>query len=710
MIDYQLDSERIATLTINMEGKTVNTLCAAFVADFNEIVERLSQEQDLAGVILTSSKADFMAGGDIDELFAHQSCADLMAAGVNYRRPARQFETLGLPCVAVINGSALGGGCELSLLCHHRVLWDQPRCRIGFPEITLGLFPGGGGCLRLPRMIGLQKAMEVILEGKLYTPQQAQELGLVDEVVTEKADLMVRARAWIKAHPDARQAWDLPKFRWPGGSPNAPANAQMWMMTPAFLGKKTWDNYPNQQNAVSAIYEGSLVDFDTADRIENRLFANTVSSQVAKNMITAFWYQLNHIKKGGRRPKQVAPVKYKKVGILGAGMMGSGIAYSCATAGLNVVLQDKTQQQAEQGKAVCQALLERSLSKGRIREEKKKDALEAIQPSTQLAELTECELVIEAVFEDRALKGKVTAEAEAVISEDALFASNTSTLPITSLAENSKRPDKFIGLHFFSPVDKMQLVEIIVGKQTSDETLARAYDFVLQINKIPIVVNDSRGFYTSRVFGVFTDEGMAMVGEGIHPRTIETAAMQAGMPVGPLAVVDEVSLSLVHHIRTQTRADFKAANLPEIPKPSDAVLEQMMELKRHGKKATKGFYDYEQAEKKLWSGLAKHFPISQTQPGQRTLMERLMFCQALETIRCLEEGVLRGLADANLGSILGWGFAPFKGGTCQYINDYGLKAFNTRAQELAETYGDRFLPPQLLIEQADSKDAFEWPL
>lgn len=708
VMDYRKEDNGVVVLTIQMDNKPVNVLGGPFVAAWGEAVARLEEETDLRGVILTSSKQDFMAGADIDELYALRDPAQAFANGKVFRQTARRFESLGKPVVAAINGTALGGGFEVALTAHYRVALNHPKLRIGFPEVTLGLFPGGGGTQRLPRLIGIQPALEILLEGRVLKAQAALKAGLVHELADDPDALMAAAHAWIDANPEASQPWDAKKFRWPGGNPQSPAMAQVWAIAPSMMGKKARGNYPNQANCVSAVYEGSLVDFDTADRIENRFFANTVTSQVSKNMLNAFWYQLNHIKKGGGRPADIPPVKVKKVGILGAGMMGSGIAYSAAFSGVDVVLKDVSLEQAEKGKAYSENLLAKRVGRGRMDDAKAQAILGRIQPTDSVDALSDCDLIIEAVFEDRALKAKVTQETEAVIAETSTFASNTSTLPITGLAKASGRPERFIGLHFFSPVDKMKLVEIIVGKETSDETLACAYDFVLQINKVPIVVNDSRGFYTSRAFATYVDEGMAMVAEGIHPRAVESAGVQAGMPVGPLAVGDEVSLSLMHHIATQTRKDMEAEGLTYTPRKSADVVVKMVEsLGRVGKKAGKGFYDYPtDGKKRLWPGLAEHYPLAEKQLDQTTLIERLMFRQALEAARCMEEGVLRHVADANLGSIFGWGFAPFKGGALQYITDYGLPEFVARARELAESCGERFAPPKLLSDMAEKGETF----
>ena len=695
----------IVTLTMNIGENAVNTLEGVFAHAFADAVSRLADEPELKGVILTSAKMDFMSGADIDELHAITDPQQAMDLGLAFKQTARRLETLGKPVVAAVNGSALGGGYEVALCCHYRIALANPKLRIGFPEVTLGLFPGGGGTQRLPRMIGIQAALPHILEGRLLDVEAAAKAGLVDAIASDTRDMIANAKTWIEAHPDATQPWDRKGFRWPGGSPNSPAILQLWVVAPSMINEKTRDNYPAQRHAMASVYEGSLVDFDTASRIESRYFSKTVCGQVAKNMVGTFWYQMNHIKKGGSRPPGEPRSRVTKVGVLGAGMMGAGIAYVAASRGVEVVLKDVTREKAEHGKTYSVGLLEKKLAKGRTSAEKKKLILSRIQPTSELQPLHDCDLIIEAVFEDRALKAKVTGETEVVIPANTVFASNTSTLPITGLAEASIRPDQFIGLHFFSPVDKMQLVEIIVGDKTSEQTLARAFDFVLQIGKVPIVVNDRRGFYTSRVFSTYINEGMAMLQEGIHPRAIEAAGLKAGMPVGPLALTDEVNMGLIMHIFSQTKKDLGEDFQPH---PAHEVVHKMVDdLGRPGKKNGRGFYDYpEQESKRLWSGLAQAFPQTQGAGDQQECIDRFLFVQALETVHCYQEKVVCSVADANIGSILGWGFAPFHGGTLQFVNAVGLNTFIKRASQLAAKYGARFEPSALLRQMADKGEQF----
>ncbi|MBK8901440.1 MAG: enoyl-CoA hydratase/isomerase family protein [Anaerolineaceae bacterium] len=715
-IHYAKDEQQIVTLTLDRPGRSANVIDAEFGVALATTLERLQAEPNLAGVIITSAKKTFMAGGDLEWLYAATDAAEVFRGAEALKAAFRQMEKLGVPVVAAINGTALGGGLELALACHYRVVLNDSRLKLGFPEVTLGLLPGGGGVTRLPRMIGLQAAFPLLTEGTQLDPVAAKAAGLVDELAEDLADLQTKARAWIAANPKAAQPWDKPGFRIPGGDPRSPKVAQLLAVAPAMLRKRTYGNYPAPEAILSAMVEGTAVDFDTASRIESRYFARLATSQVAKNMINAFWFQLNQISDGASRPQTVPPQVTQKVGVLGAGMMGHGIAYVTAVANLPVVLKDVTLEQAEAGKDKVAALLDKRVRQGKLTRMRRDETLARIQPTADAADVAGCDLIIEAVFEDRELKAKVTQEAEAVLAEtapsagsgQAVFASNTSTLPITGLAKASKRPQNFIGLHFFSPVEKMKLVEIITGTETSDETLARAFDFVLKIRKTPIVVNDSRGFYTSRVFGTYLREGLALLGEGQHPRAIEAAGLQAGMPVGPLALADEVSLGLMRHIREQTRKDFAAEGKLVPGHPADAVLDVMTEeYGRFGKARGAGFYDYpEDGQKHLWPELRTLFPPHGEPLCQEEMIERLMFVQVLETVRCLEENVVTSAADANIGSIFGWGFAPFKGGTLQYINDYGVAAFVQRSQELAAQYGDRFAPPQKLLAMRDAGRTF----
>ncbi len=708
MFNYEKDNDNIVIVTMDMAGRSANVLNDEFSKDYKETIEKLEAEKDtIKGVVWTSAKKTFLAGADLDNIYSLTDPQAIFNMCEELKSGLRRLETLGKPVVAAINGAALGGGLEVALACHYRIAINNPRIQLGLPEVQLGLLPGGGGITRLVRLMGLQNAFPMLTEGKKLKPAAALKAGLVHELAESKEELIEKAKAWINANPNAKAPWDIKGFKIPGGSPTNPKVAQMLPIAPAMSKKKTYGNYPAVDAIISTAVEGALVDFDTASRIESRYFTKLASGKVSKNMITAFWYNLNAINQGDSRPDGYEKYTTKKVGVLGAGMMGSGIAYVSAMAGIDVVLKDVSKDKAEFGKSYSEKLLKKRVQKGRINPLESQRILDKILATEKAEDLKDCDLIIEAVFEDRGLKAAVTAEAEEQVPSDAIFASNTSTLPITGLAEASKRPNNFIGLHFFSPVDRMPLVEIIRGKETSDETLAKSFDYVRQIKKTPIVVNDSRGFYTSRVFSTYVLEGISLLGEGQHPRTIESAGLKAGMPVGPLALTDEVSLSLMAHIRKQTEKDLADEGKISIDHPAYNVVDKMLnEYKRAGKASGAGFYEYpEKGKKYLWPELTYHFEQNGQLPYEE-MIERMMFIQAIETARCFEESVVTKVADANIGSIFGWGFAPFKGGTLQYINDYGINNFVKRAKALADKYGERFTPPQILIDMAEKSERF----
>jgi len=691
-IRYEKGQDQIVVLTIDMPGQSANIMNAVYREAMAACVAQLVADKDsIAGVIITSAKKTFFAGGDLNELIkvCKPEAKAFYDMVLTLKAQLRTLETLGKPVVAAINGAALGGGWEICLACHHRVALDNPSVQLGLPEVTLGLLPGGGGLVRMVRMLGLEKALPYLLEGKKVRPQQALAAGLIDELAADREELLAKARAWILANPTAVQRWDVKGYQIPGGTPSNPKVAQMLAIAPSILRNKTQGTLPAPEKILCAAVEGAQVDFDTAHLIETRYFTELTTGQVSKNLIGTFWFQLNVINAGGSRPQGFAPYVTKKVGVLGAGMMGAGIAFVSASAGIDVVLKDINLAAAEKGKAYSATLLDKKVSRGQL-------------------SAAGCDLIIEAVFEDRELKAKVSSAAQKVVGPDAVIASNTSTLPISGLATAVPDQSKFIGLHFFSPVEKMPLVEIIKGANTSAETLARGFDFVLQIKKTPIVVNDSRGFFTSRVFGTFTNEGIAMLGEGVSAPMIETEARKAGMPVGPLAISDEVSLSLMSHIRQQTAKDLQAEGKPLIEHPAFAVIDLLLnEYKRPGKAAGGGFYDYPAGgQKHLWPELKSRFERADGQISPKDVRDRLLFVQAIETVRCVEEGVLTSTADANVGSIFGIGFAAWTGGALQFINQYGVKDFVARAQYLAEQYGERFAPPALLLDKAAKGEAF----
>jgi 3-hydroxyacyl-CoA dehydrogenase/enoyl-CoA hydratase/3-hydroxybutyryl-CoA epimerase len=709
MISWDLD-EGVVTLTMDDPGASANTMNEAYIAAMGRTVERLQAEPGLKGVIVTSAKSTFFAGGNLQLLSRLQpsQAAEVFETIEEVKRQLRSLETLGVPVVAAINGSALGGGLEIALACHHRIVADDNRIEIGVPEVTLGLLPGGGGVTRTVRMLGLQDAlMKVLLQGPRMKPAHALSVGIVDEVVPADR-LLDAARAWIASYDgDAKQPWDRDGYKIPAGTPASPKLAAFLPAFPANLRKQLKGApYPAPRAIMSAAVEGSQVDFATASRIESRYFVSVATGQIAKNMIQAFFFDLQAINAGASRPSGVPRYSARKVGVLGAGMMGAGIAYGCAKAGIEVVLKDVSLEAAARGKAYSEKLLAKQVQKGRLSTADVEAFLSRITPTADPNDLAGCDLVIEAVFESEELKQKVFAEIAGVVEPDALLCSNTSTLPITSLADGIDRPDDFIGMHFFSPVDRMPLVELIVGEKTSDRTIAKAYDLIRQLKKTPIVVNDSRGFFTSRVFGTLVMEGAAMVAEGIDPVTIERAATQAGFPAPPLAMLDEVTLTLPQKIRDAAKAAGDSAGAFD-DHPGMAVADRLVnEFDRRGKAAGAGFYDYPaDRPKHLWPGLWEHFGHDVEVP-LIDLQERMIFAMSLETVKCLDEGVLRSVADANIGSIFGIGFPPLHGGALQYINAYGLKAFVERSHALAASYGSRFEPPALLLRKAAAGEIF----
>ena len=701
-IQYQKNEDNIVILTFDSPNQSANTMNADFRTALDEVVTQLQADKDIAGIIFRSAKKTFFAGGDLDELIqaTPEHATEFFNMIEEMKAKLRYIETRGIPVVAALNGTALGGGWEIALCAHHRIALNDPKSKFGLPEVTLGLLPGGGGIVRSIRLLGLQNALPLLMEGKQFGVDKAKSLGLIHEVADSTDELLKKAIAWIKANPKSQQPFDVKGYKIPGGSPSTPAVAQMLAIAPAMLRDKTKGCYPAPEAIMSAAVEGAQVDVDTALTIESRYFTYLATSQISKNMIGTFWHGLNAIKSGASRPQGIERWKATKVGILGAGMMGAGIAYATASTGIPVVLKDISLEAAEKGKAYSQKLLDKKVAQGRLSAEKRDQFLSLIQTTASNADLAGCDLIIEAVFENPALKAQVTQEVEQYLASNGVMASNTSTLPITELAQASKNDQNFIGLHFFSPVDKMQLVEIIKGKNTSAETLAKAFDFVQQIGKLPIVVNDSRGFFTSRVFGTFVQEGLRLLAEGVHPARIEMAALKAGMPVGPLAIQDEVSLTLSEHVANERYKALEAQGQTITKSPADDVIHSMIhEFNRKGKAAGAGFYDYPaDAKKQLWSGLS-HWK-KDNDISEQEIIDRFLFVQALDTVRCLEEGVLESVVDANVGSIFGIGFAAWTGGAVQFLNQYGLAKAVTRAKVLENKYGERFKAPQLLKDRA----------
>lgn len=707
----------IVTLTLDDDAQSANTMRAQFVDDLVQVVGELEADKDdITGVLVTSAKDTFFAGGDLNELVkAGPDDADAVAANTDRIKQAlRTLETLGKPVVAVLNGTALGGGLEIALACHRRIATRNPKAVFGLPEVTLGLLPGAGGVVRTVRMLGVANALlNVLVQGQQMKVDKAAGVGIIDEVVDDVDAAMAAAKQFIADNPESQQPFDVQGYRIPGGAPGSKAFDANSPAFPANIKKQTKGaHYDAPHNILCAAIESARVAIDRAWEIETRYFVDLVcNSQQAKNMTQAFFFDLQAINKGESRPDGHGRWKATKVAVLGAGMMGAGIAYQCAKSGIEVVLKDVSAENAAKGKGYSEKLVAKGIEKGKISEDKGQALLDRITPTDDYGDLAGCDLVIEAVFESTELKHQVFGDLEPVVNDDALLCSNTSTLPITTLAEGVSRPQDFIGLHFFSPVDKMPLVEIIKGEQTSDAALAKAIDVVQQIKKTPIVVNDSRGFFTSRVIGTFINEAVAMLAEGVHPVTVERAGEMAGYPAAPLQLMDELTLTLPRKIRAEFVAAAEAAGEEYAGHPADAVIDRMIDdFGREGRSAGAGFYEYGEDGKRtnLWPGLVEHFHDASVEADLDDLKERMLFIEAIETVKCFDENVLMTPQDANIGSIFGIGFPAWTGGVAQYIDQYpgGTTGFVARCKELADRYGDRFTPPASLAAKAESGEPF----
>jgi 3-hydroxyacyl-CoA dehydrogenase/enoyl-CoA hydratase/3-hydroxybutyryl-CoA epimerase len=715
-----VDGDGLALVTWNSPGRSMNVLDAAVLDELAAIVEQVATDPAIKGVVITSGKESFCAGADLTMLESMgRAHAELVASqgetaanqhvfdesrktSLLYRR----IETCGKPWVAAINGIAVGGGFELTLACHHRVAADNDRTRLGLPEIKVGLFPGAGGTQRVARILPPADALQFLLKGDQISANRAKTMKLVDEVVPA-GDLVKTAKAWITTSGTAKAPWDIENFKLPGGPVQSKAGMMAFTPANAIYRRETYDNYPAARAIMQVVYEGLQLPFDQALRVESRWFAKILRSPEAAAMIRSLFVSMQEINKGARRPAAVPAKKFKTIGVLGSGFMGAGIAYVSALAGLDVVLVDRDPETAQKGKDHSQKLMAELVSRGRATAADRDAILARIKPTADFVELKDCDLVIEAVFEDRKVKEEAIARAQNVIGANAIFGSNTSTLPISSLAESLKDRSRFIGIHFFSPVERMNLVEIILGKETGEVALAGALDFVRAIRKTPIVVNDSRGFYTSRVVGTYLREGHLMLADGVPAAMIENVGRMAGMPVGPLALNDEVAVDLAWKILKATEADLGPAAIDPRQK---TLLEEMVEKRgRYGRKNGKGFYDYPQnGPKRLWRGLADLQPkkLDPDTIDVAELKARLLAMQALETARCIEEGVVTDMREADVGSILGFGFAPFTGGTISYIDGMGTKAFVALCNKLAKLHGDRFKPCKLLLDMAKKGETF----
>lgn len=709
-ISLSAADDGIVVLTLNNADESMNVVSDEWLDEMTAAITQVKADAAVTGLVITSGKKAFMAGADLKLLVdGYDKLSRKEAYHLSQKATAmhRQLETMGKPVVAALNGLCLGGGFELALACHGRLLVDDPKAVVGLPEVNVGLLPGSGGTQRLPRIAGTQKALELLLTGRSLRPDEALKLKIVDEVMA--ADQLIdAAKAWLKANPDPVRAWDKKGFAMPEsrGMVN-PEAAAMFSGAVASVADKAGYHLPAPAAILSCVFEGVQLPFDRALSVESKYFAMLLTDPVARNIIRTTFISKQAAEKGARRPAGFAPQKVATLGVLGAGMMGAGIALVAAQAGIDVVLIDRDQAAADKGKAYAAKVLGKAVAKGSTTQDAADAVLARINATPEYDGLARADMVIEAVFEDVAIKAEVTKRAEAVLPPTAIFATNTSTLPITELAKASARPDQFIGLHFFSPVERMGLVEVIMGKQTSPETLARGLDLIAQFRKTPIVVNDSRGFYTSRVFQMLINEGAAMLADGVTPARIENAAKAAGFPVGPLALLDEVTIDLPIKIVDQAIAQEGASFVPPAGMPA---MYKMHGLGRTSRKAGGAFYDYpEGGKKRLWAGLKDAFPPAAEQPEQEELKKRILYAQAMETARCLEEGVLETPQDADLGAVYGWGFPTWTGGTISYIDTVGIEAFVREAHRLAQQYGPRFAPSAWLRAKAERNEPFYTP-
>ena len=710
--DYEKDSNNIVTVTMDMDGP-VNSMSDAFLPLLEETLGKLEADADLAGVVLASGKSTFFAGGDLNMLCAvTEETVEAFFDGMCATKAAmRRLEKLHAPVCAAINGAALGGGLELALSCHHRIAWNNRSVQLGFPEVTLGLLPGGGGNVKAVYLMGLMAANEYIVEGKRVAPEKALASGLIDAVIEDKDELLSAAKQWLLANKDDESArtqpWDTKGYKIPGGNIRNPQVAQMVTMGAPMIRKNTRGLLPAPEKIFDVAVQALAVDFETAMRIESRGLAELALTPQAKNMINTFFFQMNKVNGGASRPKDVPPQKTEKVGILGAGMMGQGIAYSSAMVGIEVVLKDISLDAAVKGKAYTQALLQKRVDKGRMTSEKMAQVLSLIHPTASDEDLEGCDLIIEAVFENMTLKHQMTRDLEPRLADGGVWGSNTSTLPITQLAQASQNAENFIGIHFFSPVDKMPLVEIIMGEQTGDMALAKAFDFTKQIKKTPIVVNDSLGFFTSRTFGTYLDEGVRLLVEGMKPLRIDNLGKAVGMPVGPLTVYDEVSLELSRKA-SQTWKEMGLSVGDDDRSITAGVVETMVgDYGRGGRYHGGGFYEYgADGSKEVWSGLAELYGATTSPLSDADAKDRLLFRQVIEALKCLETGVLRTVADGNIGSIMGIGAPAWTGGLLQFVNTYGLQNFIDRCASLSAAFGERFQAPAIVAEKLAKGETF----
>ncbi|MCB0639454.1 MAG: enoyl-CoA hydratase/isomerase family protein [Lewinella sp.] len=699
MIHFKKDTDNIATLIFDMRGRRHNVINHRIAEAFEPIMRHLQQEKargSLRGVIITSAKKSFLSGGDFDYLYRAEDAAELLEIAEKLARFHRDLERPGVPVVAAINGDALGAGFQVALACHHRVVLDDPKIRVGLPEVNYGLMPSGGSIIRLMWLLGMEQAFPILIQGKRYSPQEALQADIIDELASSPKEMMEKAKRWLLANREGRRPWDQLNGAIPFGTARRPATAERVRALAAQLSADTHNNYPAKTAILNLLVEGSKVDFDTAVHLENRHFANLVRSRRAKNMISTYWFDYQSIRQGLGRPRGYGRFRPRKVGIIGAGLMGSGIAFACLRNGLSVVLKDVSKLIAERGRDYVQQKLATLIQDGTFQPSEREEILGRIVTTDDPADFSDCDLVIEAVFENQQVKQKVTREAEEYMDEYSLMATNTISISITKLAQATLRPENYVGLHFFHPADEVPLVEIVRGDATSEETIARAFDFVTAIKKIPILVKDDWGFYAARVQNTYILEGIALLQDGYPPALIENLGNQLGMPKGPLELADDLGLELVLRYERLAAAHYGAQYIQH---PAVSVLEAMLQLDppRSGRAKLAGFYEYGEGDhRQLWSGLADHWPISQTDYDRREITERLLFAQVIEAVWCLQEGVLASAEAANLGSVYGWGFPGYTGGVIRYVEDYGLDAFLAQCKVYQKAYGQRFRAPRQL--------------
>ncbi len=707
MIRYKKDTDNIVTLTLDMTNRKTNIINHEISQAFIPVLQHLKEEKakgQLRGLILTSDKKTFLAGGDLDYLYKSYSAEEIFNYSQNMQLFFRDLERPGVPVVAAINGTALGSGFELPFACHYRIAIDKNDTLLGFPEVTLGIMPGSGGIIRLLWLLGIEKAYHVLTTGKKYSPKEALAEGLIHEVAKDKDEMLQKAKNWLMNHPEGRQQWDIKGAKIPGGSPKNRDTAKKIASLTASHIKKYRYNYPAPQAILNTLVEGAKLDFDTACRIESRNFTKLVLSKESKNMTKVFWYELNSIRHDKSRPKGFGKFRPRKIGIIGSGQMGSGIATACAQNGIDVILKDVSQSVAERGKNHAEKNLEFLVKNNKLTKEEKYKAISKISATEDSAEFESCDLVIEAVFENQQIKEKVTKEAAKHMDEYSFFASTTAMLSIDSLSSSFSKAGNYIGLRFFIPIGEHPLVEVVKGPKTSDETIARAFDFIKKIKKTPIIVKDNPGFYTARVQNVYLLEGIVMLQEGFPPAIIENACMMAGMPIGPLSKADNMSLKVV------LDAERRAAEIygkKYIIHPAVGVLQIMEKEERTGRFKGAGFYNYTNGKiSGFWEGLTENFPTTQKDFNIEQLKERIIFAQVLEAVWCYQERIVSSVEEANIGSVYGWGFPSFKGGVLQFVNDYGIDNFIKKAKELELEHGPRFIVPKLLRQMAEKGEVF----